>query len=278
MRWRDIRTALTVATEPAFEPVSLAEAKRHANIDFTDSDHPVRGFMAAARAQLVKDTSRVPVNTAFDLAIERFPEERFIEVPRFPLVATGVTVKSYDEDDVETTMSSSDYRVDVATGRIVLNDDAVWPSDLRRHNAGVIRFTAGGNGSPVTITTLSVAADGTVTATTSTAHGWSTGYRPTILGAEHEELNGTFPIVVTGATTFTYKAVTGSAATDGNDTGTAITARLLNVPPTHMTAMLMLIAHWAQERTPVNIGNIVNEIPQTYAALIGGADRIYAMA
>src|SRR3990167_10801461 len=150
MRWRDIRTGLTVVTEPLIEPVSRAEAKWHARIDQADEDHLIDGFIAAARRQLEKDTGRPPVNTVYDLSIERFPEERAIEVPRLPL-ASVASVKSFDEDDVETTMSSGDYRVDTATGRVVLNDDATWPSDLRRHNAGVVRFTAGPNGSAVSV-------------------------------------------------------------------------------------------------------------------------------
>ena len=61
------------------------------------------------------------------------------------------------------------------------------------------------------------------TATASAAHGWATGDRRTIAGADQEGYNGTFVITVTGATTFTY-AVTGSPAATA--TGTLIAVAL----------------------------------------------------
>ena len=276
MRWRDIRTGLTVVTYPTFEPVSRAEAKLHCRIDHADEDHLIDGFISAARRQLEKDTARTPVNTVYDLAIERFPEERYIEVPRLPL-ASVASVTSYDEDDAATVMSSGDYRVDTATGRIVLNDDATWPSDLRRHNAGVIRFTAGPNGSSKSISTLTstgTAPNVTATATTGAAHGLSTGDLVTIVGAGEDAYNGTFVITVTGATTFTYGVVSGTPATTA--TGT-ITARLLNVSPSHRLAMLLLIEHFWRNRG-ATVEEAASELPLGYCALIGGSDRVYAMA
>jgi Pectate lyase superfamily protein len=47
----------------------------------------------------------------------------------------------------------------------------------------------------------------TVTATTVTAHGYSTGERIAIIGATQPEYNGRYAITVTGASTFTYTIV-----------------------------------------------------------------------
>jgi phage tail sheath protein FI len=60
----------------------------------------------------------------------------------------------------------------------------------------------------------------TATATTASPHGFSTGQRVTIAGANQAEYNGTFTITVTGGTTFTY-AVTGAPATPATGTITA---------------------------------------------------------
>lgn len=275
MRWRDIRTGLTVVTHPALEPVSRAEAKRHAEIDHADSNHLVDIWIRAARRQLEKDTGRTPVNTVYDLTIDRFPEERVVPFPRMP-VGTVTSVTSYDEGAAATVMSANDYRLDTALNRLVLNDDATWPSDLRRHSAGVIRFTAGGNGTPVSISTIAVsgsAPDAVATVTTGAAHGFSTGDRPTIAGAAQDALNGTFAITVTGGTTFTYPVVSG---TPENGSGT-MTARLLHMPEDHRLAMLLLIGHFAAHREAVVDGQAVS-LPMGYEALIGGSDRIYAMA
>ena len=277
MRWRDIRTGLAVVTEPAIEPVSRAEAKWHARIDHADENHLIDVYIAAARRQIEKDTGRTPVNTVYDLTVDAFPEERVIPALRVPLSSVG-SVKSYDANDAESTMSSGDYFVDTVGGRICLNDDAAWPSGLRKHSGGLIRFTAGGNATPVSIATLTSAGTApsiAATATTTGAHGYSTGDRVTVSGAAEDAYNGTFTVTVTGATTFTFSVVSGTPAAAA--TGT-MTARLLRVPETHRLAMLMLIAHWAQERSPVNVSNIGNDIPLSYQALIGGADRVYAFA
>lgn len=60
----------------------------------------------------------------------------------------------------------------------------------------------------------------TASATTSTAHGWSTGFKVTIAGAAQNEYNGTVSITVTGSTTFDY-AVSGTPATPATGTITA---------------------------------------------------------
>lgn len=276
MRWRDIRTGLTVVTHPTFEPVSRAEAKLHCRIDHADEDHLVDGFIVAARRQLEKDTGRTAVNTVYDFTIERFPEEqRFIPLPRIPLSSIG-SVKSYDDDDVESTMSSGKYLVDTATSRLVLNDDASWPSDLRRHNAGVIRFTAGGNGSPVTLSVL--ISNGTapsITATaTATAHGFVTGDRVTIVAAEQDAYNGTFTVRREDANTFKFDVVSGTPAATA--TGT-ITARLLHMPESHRLAMGLLIEHVYRNRG-ATVEQALADLPLGYCALIGGADHVYAMA
>lgn len=275
MLWRDIRTGLVVVTHPAIEPVSRAEAKWHARIDQADEHHLIDGFIRAARRQLEKDTGRTAVNTVYDLTVDRFPEERWIPVPRMPLSSVA-SVKSYDEDDVETTFTSTKYRADTALHRLVLNDNQTWPSDLRRYSAGIIRFTAGGNGSSVSVTALTSAGTApSITATvTATAHGFSTGDRVTIAGAAQDAYNGTFVVTVTDANTFTYAVVSGTPATPA--TGT-ITARLLHMPEEHRIAMLLLIGHFAAHREAVSDERAIS-LPMGYEALIGGADRIYAMA
>ena len=276
MRWRDIRTGLAVVTAPAFEPISRAEAKWHLRVDHADEDHSIDGFIAAARRQLEKDTSSPPVNTVYDFTIERFPEERWVEVPRLPL-ASITSVTTYDANDAATVMSSGDYRVDTATGRLCLNDDAAWPSDLRRLNAAVIRFTAGANGAAVSVSTLT--SNGPVpeiiaTATAGSVHGFTTGDLVTITGAVPDAYNGTFAVTVTSTTVFQYRVVSGEPASAAPGTKTA---RLLRLPASHRLAMLMLIEHYAQRRGAVADAEMY-EIPMGYCALIGGADRVYAMA
>lgn len=67
---------------------------------------------------------------------------------------------------------------------------------------------------------------GTATATTASAHGYTTGDTILISGASPSNYDGSFTITVTGASTFTY-AVSGSPSSPA--TGTIIAAKNMNV-------------------------------------------------
>jgi len=82
-RWRDISSALTVVTEPTFEPVSRAEAKWQMRVDHADEDHLIDAYLAAARRQVEQDTGRTLVDTVYDLTVDAFPEERCLPLPRW---------------------------------------------------------------------------------------------------------------------------------------------------------------------------------------------------
>lgn len=81
---------------------------------------------------------------------------------------------------------------------------------VKLSGAGILLNSAG---TPVSVTSLTCAG-GTVTATV-TSHGASSGQSVTISGATPDDYNGTYPITVTGVSTFTYlvDADTLSAAT-----------------------------------------------------------------
>jgi len=278
-RRRDIRSALTVTTAPACEPVSRAEAKWQMRVDHADEDQLIDGYVAAARRQVEQDTGRTLVNTVYTYTLDAFPEERWIALPRWPLSTVG-SITSYAEDDSASTLSSGTYLVDTTQARVCLNDGEVWPSDLREFNAGAVQFTAGGNGDAVSVS--SVVSSGTaptVTATaTASSHGFDTGDWVTIAGADQDGYNGTFRVTVTGASTFTYRVVSGTP--DSPATGT-ITARELHAPGTLRAAILLLATMLWERRAAVELvpaGMTFREWPLGYAALIGGADRQYAMA
>lgn len=278
MKLRDIRMGLTVVTEPAFEPVSRAEAKAQCEIDHNDWDTLIDGWIAVARRKVEQDTGRVLVNTVLKQTIDAFPEERYIPFLRWPLKSIA-SIVSYDDDDASSTLASSKYFADTVKHRVYLNDGESWPSDLRNFNAGELQFTAGNNGDPVTVSAISASGSAPdITATvTATAHGFLTGDRITIVGAAQGAYNGTFVITKVDADSFTYPISRGSPAAA---TGT-ITARKLNAPSSHQLAILLLVEHYAKNRGAVEriaAGESVQELPLGYAALVGGADRQFAMA
>lgn len=141
-KWSDIWHELVEVSAPSAEPITTAEAKAFLRVDHSTQDDLVDDLIAAARQRVEADTGRSLITTTWDLTFDQFPDERAIVLPRLPL-ASVTSITSYDEDDTSATFASSKYLVDTAQGRIALNDDEDWPTDLRTHSSAVVRFVAG---------------------------------------------------------------------------------------------------------------------------------------
>jgi uncharacterized phiE125 gp8 family phage protein len=128
------------------EPVSLTEAKELLRIETAEptDDAFILRLIPAARKRLEDDYGQSFLVKQYDYAVDRPPASRILQIPIGPLRAI-VSITGYDRDHVPTVVSSSDYYVDTLSrpGRVVLNDDASWPSDLRDANGIVVRFEAG---------------------------------------------------------------------------------------------------------------------------------------
>lgn len=139
----------TLVTGPAEEPVTRAEAKLWARIaaSLTADDATVDALITAARRHIEDVTGRITVNQTWKLILDTWPRGRAVRLPLAPLVSV-THVKVYDSAGAATTMDSADYIVDTANepGRIVLKDDADWPSPsagLQEANAFEVQFVAG---------------------------------------------------------------------------------------------------------------------------------------
>lgn len=135
---------LKLLTPPAAEPVTASEAKLHARIDDDTDNAAVAGMIKAARELAETYTRRAFVTQTWQLFMDAFPSERFIELPRPPLVSV-THVKTYTDADVAATFSASSYYVDTISspGRIVLRDSASWPDVARVANGVEIQYVAG---------------------------------------------------------------------------------------------------------------------------------------
>lgn len=124
-------------TAPAELPVTLAELKRHAVVDFSDDDDLLNTFLAAAVENLdgprgvlgrclVSQTWAVPFDCWSDRLRLPFPD------------VSAVTVSYADADGIEQVMTAADYELkEDYSGAFVrilpgvdlpsLYDDAVWP-------------------------------------------------------------------------------------------------------------------------------------------------------
>lgn len=153
---------LTVVTAPSATPITLAEAKTFLRIDTSDDDTLINTLIGAARDYFEEYTGRTTIQTTFKLSLDGFGEDqvpiqegfytapymtfhkRYISLPRPPLVSV-THLKTFDEDNTETTFASSKYHIDSARNpaRIVLKEGETWPTDLRVANGIEITYVAG---------------------------------------------------------------------------------------------------------------------------------------
>jgi hypothetical protein len=159
---------LVVATPPAAEPVTLAEAKLHLRVDFTDDDALITGLIAAARQYCETVQKRSYITTVWDMYLDQFPgpgggyynrqlrqlgpssvawfpgSGGILEVPRPPLVSVQ-WVKYLDPSGSGlVAVDPATYSISAGTpGRIQPNFGKVWPIPIPQIDAVQVRFTAG---------------------------------------------------------------------------------------------------------------------------------------
>lgn len=131
-----------VNTPPTEEPITLDEAKLHLRVDTSDEDDYIDALITQARTFLENQTRRAFIDTEFVLSLDEFPDE--IRPPRGNLLGV-TTIKYYDTDGVQQTLSSGLYQVDTASvpGRIVPAYGEVWPDTQVRINAVEVTYDAG---------------------------------------------------------------------------------------------------------------------------------------
>lgn len=129
---------------PATEPVSLAEAKAYLRVDTADEDDLVQTLIAAGRVHLEALTRRAMIEQTWRLSLDDWPSGNEVRLPLGPLAAL-VAVRVYDPDDAATTLTLSQFLVDVGStpGRIVL-PPGVEGEPLKRDALAIeIDYTAG---------------------------------------------------------------------------------------------------------------------------------------
>lgn len=139
--------SLTRTTQPAVEPVTLAEAKAHLRVDTADDDTYIGTLITAARQWCEEYLDRTLVNTQWTMRLDSFPYE--IELPRPPIASSGtvtaVTLTCTLGDESTATLSSSAYRVDRHSTPGVVRQlrSGTWPANLDDYNAVTVTWWAG---------------------------------------------------------------------------------------------------------------------------------------
>jgi uncharacterized phiE125 gp8 family phage protein len=116
-----------VTAAPAGEPVTRAEVKAQASIDFTDDDTLIDLLIAAARAHVEKYTGVRLVTQTLTFKCDGFSD--MARLPEGPL--QSVTSISYvDTDGVTQTLATSIYevRADGLETAVVLKFGQSWPA------------------------------------------------------------------------------------------------------------------------------------------------------
>lgn len=158
---------------PGAAAVSLADMKKHLNVDHTDDDDLIEALTAAATDEIDGNTGigRSLVDQVWEYRLEDFvcaisngnkPNRRAgahgyssdfdravfsrIEIPLPPLIEIE-SVKYFDRDNVEQTLGTSVYEVIGAAGHsraaIALKSGQSWPAIYDRPEAVNIRFRSG---------------------------------------------------------------------------------------------------------------------------------------
>jgi uncharacterized phiE125 gp8 family phage protein len=128
--------------------LSLAEAKDHLRVTFSDEDELIAGYIAAAIANIDgRDgwLGRALAAQTWELRLHAFngPE---IMLPLPPLIAVE-SLKYFDSADTLQEIPAGDYEVVGAggfgKGRLVLKSGKAWPGIAKRAENVQVRFRAG---------------------------------------------------------------------------------------------------------------------------------------
>lgn len=134
--------AFARTSEPAAEPVTLAQAKAHLRVDVPDDDQYIGTLISVVRLAAEDRLQRTLVHTTWRLTLDRFPLA--IRLPMPPL-ASVQSVQYRNTDGQWVTMSAQDYQVDLANepGFLVTAPGATWPEVGEGINGVLVNFTAG---------------------------------------------------------------------------------------------------------------------------------------
>lgn len=138
---------IKLITPPTVEPITLAEAKAQCRVEssVTEEDALITGYIAAARRWCERLGWQSCMTQTLELWLDNWPAADRLTLPRPPLQSV-TSITYYDDDDAATVLASSAYYVDTVSvpGRVVLRNDASWPSaTLRVANGIAVRFVAG---------------------------------------------------------------------------------------------------------------------------------------
>jgi len=137
---------IVVVDAPAFEPVSLADARSWVGVEADDTEHTIKLSMliAAARMHAENLTRRAFIQRTLRAEFDGWPCGRPIQLP-FPPMASVQSVKYRDTSGDLQTLDPALYEVHGGDLSLVVAPvgGAVWPSACSAPNAIQVTYIAG---------------------------------------------------------------------------------------------------------------------------------------
>lgn len=132
----------TRTTDPAAEPVTLAEAKLFARVDGTDDDALISALITAARDLVENQTGRALITQTWNAKLDALPTGGIFNLSHRPIQSI-TSIKSYNEDDTFDSIDVADTILDGANGRLSLKSTADTLSGDRITDNTEIIYVAG---------------------------------------------------------------------------------------------------------------------------------------
>jgi len=138
----DYFNGLQIITEPAAEPVSVADVKLQLRLDGTDNDAMLTSMITAARKSVEAILKRFLITTEVRVGFDRLPV--VISLPYSPVQSVDA-VKYVDDNGDTQTLSSALYRTDLISdpARITPAYSVPWPTTRAVIGAIQVEYTVG---------------------------------------------------------------------------------------------------------------------------------------
>jgi len=134
-------------TDPAVEPLTLAETKTHLRVEHDADDGLIGSLIQAAREYAEEYLDVTLIHTQWQITFDLFPAH--IELPRPPVAVaagfTDVTLTYTTDKQTGVTLPANEYRVDRDSRPGVLRPlyGDSWPSHLADYNSVSVSWWAG---------------------------------------------------------------------------------------------------------------------------------------